>query len=254
MVSDLHPQDLGLKGKKVLGTGAGQGIGRACAIWLAQLGAQVVLSDLRDCSEAASEAGHGAISRILDLADYEASQSLVNELVSDDTPLYGLVNCAGVLIRQTIETITPEQLEFHNAVNQNGAFFLARATLEVLRSQGKGGRIILFTSQGAFNGGLNGSTHYAMNKAAVTAMVKSMARIAAADGITVNAVSPGAVDTAMFSNGMSEKDIKSFKERIPLGRIADPKELAAPTAFLLSEWARYITGATLHVNGGQLMV
>lgn len=254
MVSDLDTKDLGIAGRKVLVTGAAQGIGRATAVWLAGLGARVVLADIKDCTDAAQEAGNSAETRNLDLADTTACEALIAEISGKDDPLYALVNCAGLLIRQTIEEITPDQVALHNNINQTGAFFLARAAMEAMRAQGQGGRIVLYTSQGAFNGGLNGSTHYAMNKAAVTALVKSMARMAGPDGITVNAVSPGAADTAMFRGGMSQDDIDTFRKMIPLGRVADPKELAAPTAFLLTDWARYITGTTLHVNGGQLMV
>ena len=254
MVSELKTDDLGLVGRKVLVTGAAQGIGRATAVWLAGLGARVVLADIKDCTDAAQEVGNNAETRHLDLADTAACEALIAELSGKDDPLYALVNCAGLLIRQTIEEITADQVTLHNNINQTGAFFLARAAMEAMRAQGMGGRIVLYTSQGAFNGGLNGSTHYAMNKAAVTALVKSMARMAGPDGITVNAVSPGAADTAMFRGGLSQDDIDTFRKLIPLGRVADPQELAAPTAFLLTDWARYITGTTLHVNGGQLMV
>jgi NAD(P)-dependent dehydrogenase (short-subunit alcohol dehydrogenase family) len=92
-----------------------------------------------------------------------------------------------------------------------------------------------------------------MNKAAVTALVKSLARDGATDGITVNAVAPGAVDTAMLRGGMSEADLAAFATRIPMGRIGATDELAGPTAFLLSAWASYVTGTTLHVNGGQYL-
>jgi NAD(P)-dependent dehydrogenase (short-subunit alcohol dehydrogenase family) len=254
MVDDLNPADLGLTGRKVLVTGAAQGIGRACAVWLAQLGARVVLADIQDCTSAVAQAGHGATARHLDLTDRVAGEALIEDLTANGEALYALVNCAGLLVRQPLESITPEQIELHTAVNQTGVFYLARAAMAAMRRQGEGGRIVLYTSQGAFTGGAFGSTHYAMNKAALTALMKSMARLGGPDGITVNAVSPGAVDTPMFRGGMSEADIAQFCKTIPVGRPAEPQELAAPTAFLLSEWARYITGTTLHVNGGQLMV
>lgn len=253
MVNGLKTNDLGIAGRKVVVTGAAQGIGRATAVWLAGLGAHVILTDIKDCTEAVKEAGNNAEARHLDLADTAACEALIADVSDKKFPLYALVNCAGLLIRQTIEKITLDQVTLHNDINQTGTFFLARAAMEAMREQGQGGRIVLYTSQGAFNGGLNGSTHYAMNKAAVTALVKSMARMAGPDGITVNAVSPGAADTAMFRGGLSQEDIDTFRKMIPLGRVADPTELAAPTAFLLTDWARYITGTTLHVNGGQLM-
>jgi NAD(P)-dependent dehydrogenase (short-subunit alcohol dehydrogenase family) len=254
MVVNLNPNDLGLLGRKVLVTGAAQGIGRAVAVWLARLGAKVVLADIKDCTDAVLEAGNGAIGRHLDLSDRLVSEALIADLATKEDPLYALVNCAGLLIRLPFESISPEQLELHTSVNQTGVFYLARAALEAMRLQDQPGRIVLYTSQGAFTGGSFGSIHYAMNKAALTPLVKYMARAGAQNGITVNAVSPGAVDTPMFRGGMSQADIEQFCKTIPVGRAADPQELAAPTAFLLSDWASYITGTTLHVNGGQLMV
>lgn len=253
MVGRGSPLDLGLKDRSVIVTGAAQGIGRAVACWLAELEARVVLADVQDCSDAAREAGHGSRALPLDLAD----QASIDALIADVTatgPLWGVVNCAGLLLRRTLEATTPEEIERQTAVNQFGVFNLARGALSALQRQGQGGRIVLYTSQGAFTGGFYGSIPYAMNKAAVTALVKSLARIAAPDGITVNAVAPGAVDTPMFSAGMSASDIANFERTIPMGRIGLPDELAGPTAFLLSAWAGYITGTTLHVNGGQLML
>jgi NAD(P)-dependent dehydrogenase (short-subunit alcohol dehydrogenase family) len=254
MVNDLSPQNLNISGRKILVTGAAQGIGQAVAKWLYQLGATVVIADIKNCDDTINIIGKNVRSYILDLSKSEMCNDLINEITNDNVPLYGLVNCAGLLIRRNFDTITQHELDHHYAVNQSGVFFLARAAFEVMRRHNIPGRIILYTSQGAFNGGLNGSTHYAMNKAAITALVKSMARLGGSYGITVNAIAPGAVDTQMFSSGMTALDINRFCELIPIGRIASTDELAAPTAFLLSDWARYITGTTLHVNGGQLIV
>jgi NAD(P)-dependent dehydrogenase (short-subunit alcohol dehydrogenase family) len=118
---------------------------------------------------------------------------------------------------------------------------------------GQGGRILLFTSQGAFTGGFHGSVPYSMTKAAVTALVKSLAREGAPHGVTVNAIAPGGADTPMLREGMTPAALTNFQSGIPMGRIATPNEIAAPAAFLLSRWAAYITGTTLHVNGGQFI-
>lgn len=249
----LVPDDLGLKGRLILVTGAAQGIGRATAIWLARLGARVVAADIRDCSATVAECGAGAEAEQLDLADFDASAALVARLDTDELPLYGVVNCAGLLMRRPLDKVSVAEVESMAAVNQFGVFHLARAALQRMAARGTG-RIILYTSQGAFTGGLHGSTAYAMNKAAVTALMKSLARIGAPDGVTVNAVAPGAADTAMMRGDMTDEDLETFRKAIPLGRYATPDELAAPTAFLLSTWARYVTGTTMHVNGGQLMV
>lgn len=253
MVNIPETCDLGLQGKTIIVTGAAQGIGRAAARWLAQLGAQVVLADLQDCTDAATEAGHGARAVPLDMTDLNSIDTMLADVVAAG-PLYGVVNCAGLLLRRPLDISTPAEIDRQTAVNQTGVFNLARATLATLQRQGAGGRIVLYTSQGAFTGGFHGSIPYAMNKAAVTALVKSLARIGASDRITVNAVAPGAIDTAMFRGGMSASDISDFEKMIPMGRIGTPDEMAGPTAFLLSAWAGYITGTTLHVNGGQLML
>jgi len=252
MVADGTGITMGLDGRRVLVTGAAQGLGRATAMWLARLGAQVTLADRQDCAEAAAAAGNGAAAMSLDLTDTAAIEAAVEGLAAE-APLWGVVNCAGLLLRRPLDTVTRAEVEAQIAVNQTGALFLARAALAVMRRQGQRGRIVLYSSQGGFSGGFHGSLPYAMTKAAITVLVKSLAREGAPDGITVNAVAPGAMDTPMLRGGMSAEDMASFTARIPMGQTGDPDEAAGPTAFLLGDWASYVTGTTLHVNGGQYM-
>ena len=247
-----NPNDLGLADRKILVAGAAQGIGKATAIWLSELGARVVAADIQDCGETADFRRNVKTLR-LDLTESGKVDAVLADLNTAESPLYGVVNCAGLLMRQPLDELTDDAVALQTEVNQSGALRLARASLREL-SKNKAGRIVLFTSQGAFTGGYMGSVAYAMNKAAVAALVKSLARVGAASGVTVNAVSPGAADTPMLRTGMTAENLETFKQMIPLGRFADANEVAGPTAFLLSSWARYITGATLHVNGGQLMV
>ena len=251
MVDNLTPENFGLQSRKILVVGAAQGIGKATALWLSSLGARVVPADLQDCSEIAQACGTEAVR--FDMTQREAIESTIEQLDEPDAPLYGLVNCSGLLLRRPLEDTTEDELAIQTAVNQSGAFFLARAAMKKMQAHGEG-RIVLYTSQGAFTGGFNGSVPYAMNKAGVTALVKSLARIGASVGVTVKAVAPGAVDTAMLRGGMTEQDLEAFEKMIPFGRFGTVEELAAPTAFLLSAWAQYVTGTTMHVNGGQLMV
>ena len=247
-----NPNDLGLADRKILVVGAAQGIGKTTAIWLSELGARVVAADIRDCGETTDFRRNVKTLR-LDLTESGKVEAVLGGLNAAESPLYGVVNCAGLLMREPLDELTDDAVALQTEVNQSGAFRLARASLREL-SKNKAGRIVLFTSQGAFTGGYMGSIAYAMNKAAVAALVKSLARVGAASGVTVNAVSPGAADTPMLRTGMTAENLETFKQMIPLGRFADANEVAGPTAFLLSSWARYITGATLHVNGGQLMV
>lgn len=252
MVKDLNPNDPGLAGRRVLVVGAAQGIGQATAVWLAAQGADVVAVDIKPCAETVRRAGGCIRTHTLDMTDTESVTAAV-EAANNDKPLYGVVNCAGLLLRRPLDDTTADEIALQTAINQSGTFFLARAAMAAMIPHGEG-RLVLYTSQGAFTGGFNGSIPYAMNKAAVTALVKSLARHGAPHGVTVNAVAPGAADTAMLRGGMSDADLEAFRKMIPMGRFADPVELAAPTAFLLSAWAGYITGTTMHVNGGQLMV
>ena len=252
MVNPEANLGLGLSGRKILVVGAAQGIGTATAIWLADLGANVIPADVQDCSETAAACG-GVDPLRLDLSDQHSIEDTVDRLDTDDSPLYGVVNCAGLLMRRPLESTTSQEIDVQTAVNQSGVFFLARRAISRMQNRGEG-RIVLYTSQGAFTGGFNGSIPYAMNKAAVTALMKSLSRQGAPNGVTVNAVAPGACDTAMLRGGMSQEDLENFEKMIPMGRFGNVNELAGPTAFLLSDWASYVTGTTMHVNGGQLMV
>ena len=138
-------------------------------------------------------------------------------------------------------------------MNLKATFFLNRSVARVLREQGRGGRIVNFTSQGWWTGGFGGSVVYAASKGGIVSMCRGLARSWAPDGITVNSVSPGAADTPMMRSGMDEAGLAEFVKMIPLGRMAEPDELAGVVVFLASDHARYITGATINVSGGQLM-
>lgn len=245
-------RDLDLAGKQAVIVGAAQGIGAAVARKLAGLGMSVVLADRQDCAAAAKECGQRATAAFVDMAQPATIDALIAG-AAENGPIHGVVNCAGLLVRTPLEEVDETVMQREIAVNQTGVFYLARAALATIAAQKSGGRIVLFTSQGAFTGGYYGSTTYAMTKAAVGALVKSLARLGAPEAITVNAVAPGAADTAMLRDGMSEADLEAFRQRIPMARFASPDELAGVCAFLLSDWAGYITGSTLHVNGGQYM-
>jgi len=133
-------------------------------------------------------------------------------------------------------------------------FFLNRAAAQVFRAQGRGGRIINFTSQAWWTGGFGGAVAYAAAKGGVVSLTRGLARIYAKDRITVNAVAPGAADTPMLrSGGVTDEQIAAHMTQIPLGYLAAPSDLAGIVVFLASDHARYITGATINVSGGWLM-
>ena len=115
------------------------------------------------------------------------------------------------------------------------------------------GSIVNFTSQGWWTGGFGGSVVYAASKGGVVSLTRGLARSFAADGVRVNAVSPGGVDTPMMSEGVSDEVMRGFMAQVPLGRLAEPAELAGAVLYLASSASSYVTGTVLNVSGGQLM-
>ncbi|MCJ7710063.1 MAG: SDR family oxidoreductase, partial [Chloroflexi bacterium] len=138
-------------------------------------------------------------------------------------------------------------------VNLKAAFFLARSAGRAMIEQGKGGRIILFSSQGWWTGGFGGSVAYAATKGGITTACRGLARTFGPHGITVNCVSPGQVNTPMLMTGLAPEIYENMKKQTPLGYVAEPVEMAGPVVFLASDHASYITGSTINASGGFLM-
>jgi NAD(P)-dependent dehydrogenase (short-subunit alcohol dehydrogenase family) len=250
--------ELGLEDRGVVVTGGAGGIGREVAAAFASAGARVAVVDLdRERCEAVV-AGLEAPERHLaigaDLGDL-AGQEAVLRSVRDGLGRFDvLAHLAAVLRRrETIDDVTEEDWDVQLDVNLKATFFLNRWAARLFREQGNGGRIINFTSQGWWTGGFGGSVVYAASKGGIVSMSRGLARTLAPDGITVNTVSPGAADTTMMREGTSDEALAGFIRMIPLGRMAQPSELAGIVLFLASDHASYITGATLNVSGGQLM-
>ena len=248
----------GLEGKGVIVTGAAGGIGRAVATAFSSAGARVCAVDLDqnavDEVVASLEEPGRHISIAADLADLAAHELVLDKVVKEVGRLDVLAHVAAVLRRRgDISEITEDDWDFQLDTNLKAGFFLNRATAQLMRKQGRGGRIINFTSQGWWTGGFGGSVVYAASKGGIVSMSRGMARSFAADGILVNTVAPGAVDTQMMRGGLSEEEIEAFVGTIPIGRMAQPEEIAGTVVFLASDHAGYITGATINLSGGQIM-
>jgi NAD(P)-dependent dehydrogenase (short-subunit alcohol dehydrogenase family) len=247
----------GLSGKRVLLTGATGGIGREVALAFAGAGAQVACVDLDAGGLAALVAGmeggpHHAIAH--DLRDVAGHAGLVEQARFALGGLDVLVQTAAVLIRRpSVMDVTEADWDFQHDINLKAGFFLAQAVARAMQVQGSGGRIINFTSQGWQSGGFGGSVAYAATKGGIVSMTRGLARTLARDRITVNAVSPGAADTAMMRSGMDEAGLSAVAAQIPLGYMAAPSQLAGTVLFLATDHADYITGATINVSGGWLM-
>jgi NAD(P)-dependent dehydrogenase (short-subunit alcohol dehydrogenase family) len=254
-----HPAvDFGLNGKSAFVTGGAGGIGREVALALAAAGARVAVVDIDEahCQQVVDGLPHSEQHLALgaDLADLRSHGGLLRLAASEFGRLDVLACLAAVLRRRdTIDDVTEEDWDAQLNINLKALFFLNRAAATLFREQGRGGRIINFTSQGWWTGGFGGSVVYAASKGGVVSMSRGLARTLAPDGITVNTVSPGAADTSMMRSGMTEESLAEFTKMIPLGRMAAPSEVAATVLFLASDLASYVTGATINVSGGQLM-
>lgn len=247
--------DFGLTGKHALVTGAASGIGKATAELLAQLGCETTICDIQCESldgvlEGLGEGPHSAI--CFDLGDSQACQDAIDTAMERTGRLDIVVNTGAVIHRAPLHDVTIDSLHEMTAVNMWGSFFLARAAAESM-AKTAGGSIVLFSSQGAFTGGHVGSCAYSMTKAAVGALIKSLAGDYASRNVRVNGVAPGAVDTPMMRQGMRTEEIERFLDLIPMKRMGRPEEIALCCAYLASEASQYVTGQMLHVNGGLLM-
>jgi NAD(P)-dependent dehydrogenase (short-subunit alcohol dehydrogenase family) len=250
--------ELGLEDRGVVVTGGAGGIGCEVAKAFASAGARVAVVDLdRERCEAVvagldTPGRHLAIGA--DLGDLAAQEAVLRRVRDELGRFDVLAHLAAVLRRrETIDDVTEEDWDVQLDVNLKATFFLNRWAARLFREQGDGGRIINFTSQGWWTGGFGGSVVYAASKGGIVSMSRGLARTLAPDGITVNTVSPGAADTTMMREGLTDEALAGFASMIPLGRMAQPSELAGIVLFLASDHASYITGATVNVSGGQLM-
>ena len=247
----------GLEGRGVILTGATGGIGAAVARGFAAAGAKVMVVDLdqgRLDELVGTLEGTGHLGVVADLRDLGTHDALVARAQAELGEVYVLANLAAVLRRRgTLNEVTEDDWDFQHDINLKSAFFLSRAVGNAMIAAGKGGRIVLFSSQGWWTGGFGGSVAYASSKGGVTTMCRGLARTFGPHQITVNCVSPGQVHTPMLLTGLAPEVYEAMKKQTPLGYVAEPEELAGPVVFLASDHAKYITGATLNVSGGFLM-
>lgn len=253
--------NLELQGKTILITGASDGFGRALALVLADEGASLVLHDLNlppvreklEALAASLRSGHAAQVHTLyaDFAKPGEAEGLL-ERAAAHGPLHGLVNNAAVWPTSTVRDVRAAQVERTLAINLLAPFLLCRDMVGHLLAGGRRGKIVNMVSQAAFHGATSGHADYAASKAGLVGFSISLAREVAGDGICVNCVAPGMMRTPMNRAALAERE-DAYLRRIPLGRIADPEEVAYGVAFLLSARADYITGATLDITGGMLM-
>jgi NAD(P)-dependent dehydrogenase (short-subunit alcohol dehydrogenase family) len=247
----------GLEGRGVIVTGATGGIGREVAKAFAAAGAKVMVVDIDGpaCELVAGELeGVGHSSYALDLADVAAHQRLVEAAQQSVGDVYALVHLAAVLRRRAeISDVTEQDWDLQVDTNLKGTFFLCRAVAEAMVRQGGGGRLVTFTSQGWWTGGFGGSVVYNTTKGGIVTMTRGLARTYGKHNITVNSIAPGQVRTKMLLTDLDPEVLEAMTQATPLGRIAEPAEIAGLAVFLASRHAGFISGATLNISGGFLM-
>ncbi|HSC43833.1 MAG TPA: SDR family NAD(P)-dependent oxidoreductase [Candidatus Binatia bacterium] len=245
-----------LENRIAIVTGAGQGIGRAIALGMAREGAALVIADLDEANAGAVkreiERGGGKASALYtDISNEGSVRGMIDHTLNEHGRVDILVNNAGIFPTSSVEEMAEEEWDRVIGTNLIGTFLCSRAVVPHLLTQ-RSGRIISLTSGRAFQGARHGS-HYAASKAGIIGFSKSLALEIAPYGITVNVICPGITDTAQPRGHQTEEQIYAQGQRIPLGRIGQPEDLAGPAIFLASDAAGFITGQTILANGGGIM-
>ena len=242
---------MNLEGQTALITGAGRGIGKTIALKLAECGADIVLADMNpEVAEVLLEVeslGRKCLTFEADVTDFDAIDAMVKKIIEELGNIHILVNNAGITQDNLFMRMKPEQWAKVIDVNLNGVFNVTKAVIRPMVKQ-RMGKIINISSVVGFTGN-PGQVNYSSTKSALVGFTKSLAREVGARGVTVNAVAPGFIDTAM-TQALNESQQELILQQIPLGRMGGPADIANAVAFLASEDASYITGTILHVNGG----
>ena len=242
---------MNFNGQTALITGAGRGIGKTIAVKLAESGLNIAIADMNPVSDDVvreiEEYGTKCLAFQLDVTDVESVDSVVKKIIDETGGIHILVNNAGITQDNLFMRMKPEQWSQVIDVNLNGVFHVTKAVIRTMVKQ-HSGRIINISSVVGFSGN-PGQVNYSSTKSGLIGFTKSLSREVGTRGITVNAVAPGFINTAM-TQALNESQQQAILSQIPLGRMGEAEDIANAVAFLASEEASYITGTVLHVNGG----
>ena len=245
-----------LRGMSAIITGAAQGMGKGIAMVLASRGVDVAICDVKKdvleatAKEIAEATGRKVVSGVVDITDEAAVKSFVNEVETDFGKIDVLVNNAGIHPLKPIEEIEGKEWDLVFAVNVKAHFYFCKAVLPGMRAR-KFGRIINISSEAGKNGGTVAALHYAASKGAVLAFVRNLAQQVGSDGITVNAIAPGRIMTAM-SGAVSPEENQKFINNSITKSLGTPEDVAYAVCYLASKESSFVTAETMMVNGGTL--
>ena len=245
-----------LTGKVALVTGASRGIGQAVAVELAKAGADVIVNYIgneavaQETVEKVEALGRKALKIKTDVGNADEVQAMVDEAHAAFGHIDVLVNNAGITRDGLLIRMKDSDWDDVLNINLKGVYLVSKAVAKLMVKQ-RSGRIINMTSVSGVTGNV-GQANYAAAKAGVIGFTKTCAKELAARGITVNAVAPGFIETAM-TDVLPEKIKEGIAATVPLGRMGQPEEIAGVVTFLASDFARYITGQVLNVDGGMVM-
>ena len=242
-----------LTGRNALVTGGASGIGRECALVLAECGALVAVVDvnLEGAQQTVAAMGRGTAVRC-DLGDAEDVSAMHREILARMGGVDILINCAGIIsYRQGIWAVSVEDWDRVLDVNLRGTYLVCREFIAGMKERG-GGRIVTFSSLAARAGGIEAGIHYSASKAGLIGLTRTLAKEGGPFGITVNAIAPGFITTDPVRRQIQGHE-EQLIAQIPLRRLGHPRDVANVVLFLVSPLADYVTGVVLDINGGQYM-
>ena len=239
----------------ITGAASARGIGKATARLFAGQGARVAILDLDagQAEEAARDIGPGHLGLACDVTDRAACAAAADEVVARLGRIDVLVNNAGITQPLKIMEIGPENYDAVTDVNLRGTLYMSQAVIPAMRRQGSGAIVCMSSVSAQRGGGIFGGPHYSAAKGGVLGLAKAMARELGPDGVRVNAVTPGLIQTDITRGKLTPELKVEIARGIPLGRLGVADDVANACLFLASDLSTYITGAVIDVNGGMLI-